>query len=246
MEATSAAMMNVRETWPLYDTAQIGPGMSSPAGYASYAALANLEDIPFFSVRNKAEVGLAYTNKDNKDSMPFVYYIQSIGVHMLSAPRLVALPAQATDADVAEMNSVRIFESLLPYHFGVILKIQEDEKLQSTVEYTPPGMGAYNYTAGATAQIVQMASMGWPSLGNRFTFIDPIAVPRTATLTVSLKPSAYAKYILAHMVGPLNNLLLVDNPAAAVPGPFSANENALIRVTLNGMREVQQRGALHR
>lgn len=246
MEATASAMQNVRETWPLYDTAQIGPGVSAPQGYPSYYSLANLEDIPFFSVRNKAEVGLAYTNKDNKDSMPFVYYIQSIGVHILSAPRLNTLSAQPTEADTAELNSVRLFESLLPYHMGVILKIQEDEKLQSTVEFTPPGTGAFSYTGGAAPQLVQSFSMGWPSLGNRFAFIEPIAVPRTATLTVSLKPSAYAKYLLSHMVGPLSNLILVDNPAAAVPATFSANECALIRVTLNGMREVQQRGALHR
>ena len=249
MEATAAGVQlpfeNAREAWPLYDTMQIGYGVSSPDGVASYAALGQLEEIPFFTVRNRSEVGLAYTNKESKDSTPFVYYLHSIGVEFRSSGNYNEASEVPTVIEIGAMNSNRVFEQIMPYHVGMILRVREDEKLASTVEFAPPGMGLNGWTAGAVPNLYQSANQGWPSMGNRFQFPDPIAIPRSTVVSVSLKLSKYAKTLCAHMLGPqAGEITLVDDPDNPQAG-YGVPANALIRVTLNGFRDVQQRGALH-
>lgn len=245
MEATGRQFENAREAWPLYDTLQIHQDMTDPKGIPSYFALSQLEEIPFFTVRNRSEVGLAYTNKESKDATPFVYYLHSIGIECRSQGNFTELKETPTAEDIAAMNSARVFEQIIPYHIGAILKVREDEKLATTVEFAPAGMGLYSYTAGAVPALVHASTIGWASLGNRFQFPDPIAIPRNTVLAVTLKLSAYARYLLSHMVGPGAVIPLVDDPTSEAPAELIVKANSLIRVTLNGFREVQQRGELH-
>lgn len=246
MEGTARAPMNVREGISLTDTIQIGENVVQPAGYPSYRALAALEEIPFFTIRNRTEVGLAYTNKDSKDSLAYPLRIKDIGIHFHAMPPYHTLPVAegaSTPADIAEFNAGRLFESEIPYHCGFILKVKEDERLAHTVEYAPPGAGSFGYTAGAAPERVQSFNMGWPSMGNRFGFREEIDVPRNAVVSVVLKLSPYAKELLANMPGPLADLLLCNT--ATPPTTVKARRLSIIRVTLNGAREVQQRGEYH-
>lgn len=243
MEGAPGRMpVNVTEAFSLYDTVQIGKEVSLPAGYGSYAALAGLEEIPFFTVRNRTQTGLAYTNKDSIDSLPFVFHVKDIGVRLIAAAPFQALPNSPTATEIADHNAARIFDSLLHYHVGLILKIREDERLAHTVELAPPGTGTFGYTAGAVAANIQSANQGWPGLGNRWTWREPLSIPRNCVLSVVLKPSAYAKELLARMPGPFADLPLVD---LATGTAATARRISLIRVSLNGAREVQQRGELH-
>jgi len=243
MEGAPGRMpVNVTEAFSLYDTIQIAKGTVAPAGYGGYADLAGLEEIPFLTVRNRTQVGLAYTNKDSIDSLPFVFHIKDIGVRFISAGRLDKLGDTPTPGDIADFNAARIFESILHYHMGAILKIREDERLAHTVELMPPGTGAFGYTSGAVPSQIQSANQGWPSLQNRWTWREPLSVPRNCVLSVVLKPSTYAKELLAHMPGPSPDMPLVN---LADGTQFLARRVSLIRVSLNGAREVQQRGELH-
>lgn len=238
--------VNVREAFSLEDAIQIGVGVSSPAGYPSYRALAALEEIPFFTIRNRTEVGLAYTNKDSKDNLPFALRIKDIGIRFKAFPPYHTLPETegvVTPLDTAEFNAARLFESEIPFHCGFVLKIREDERLAHTVEMAPPGTGTFGYTAGASPERIQSFNMGWPSLGNRFTFRDEIDVPRNCVVGVTLKLSPYAKQLLANMPGPAADLQLCNT--ADPPTEVLLPRLSLIRVTLNGAREVQQRGELH-
>ncbi len=246
MEGQARAPMNVREAISLTDTIQIGPKTTQPAGYGSYRELATLEEIPFFTIRNRTEVGLAYTNKDSKDSLAFPLWIKDIGIHFHAMTPYHSLPVVegvTPPADTAEFNAGRLFESEIPYHCGFILKVKEDERLAHTVEYAPPGSGAFGYTAGASPERIQSFNMGYPDLRDRFAFREEITVPRNAVVSVVLKLSPYAKELLANMPGPASDLPLCDT--ADPPGKVLVRRISIIRVTLNGSREVQQRGEYH-
>lgn len=246
MEGTGRPAMNVREAISLTDTIQISAKTTQPAGYATYRELANLEEIPFFTIRNRTEVGLAYTNKDSKDTLPYPFWIKDVGIHFHAMPPYHSLPSGEglpTALDVAEFNAGRLFESEIPYHCGFIVKVKEDERLAHTVEYAPPGAGSFGYTAGAAVERIQSFNMGWPAMGNRFGFREEIGVPRNAVVSVVLKLSPYAKELLSNMPGPAVDLPLCDT--ASPPAIVKARRLSLIRVTLNGAREVQQRGEYH-
>lgn len=246
MEGAARQAVNVREAISLTDTILIGPKTAQPAGYGTYRELANLEEIPFFTIRNRTEVGLAYTNKDSKDSLPFPLRIKDVGIHFHAMPPYHSLPVVegvTPPVDTADFNAGRLFESEIPYHTGFVLKVKEDERLAHTVEYAPPGSGSFGYTAGAAPERIQSFNMGWPSLPNRFAFREEIDVPRNAVVSVVLKLSPYAKELLAAMPGPFSDLALCDT--ADPPGKLLVRRLSLIRVTLNGSREVQQRGEYH-
>lgn len=233
--------MNVVEAYSLYDSAQIGGKVEPEEGYLSFTALAAEEEIPFFTKRTRSKVGLAYTNKDSTDALPFAFHIYSLGVHWLGFPERVPLPEAPTSEQIAEFEAGYLFEKIIPLHTGVTLKVREDERLAHTAELAPPGVGVLGTNAGAYNNApVHAATQGWPDLANRWRFPVPIRVPRNTIVTLNLKFSKYAKSLLLAMPGPgVIALSLGPNQPIDIP------RRAMIRVSLIGKREVQQRDELH-
>jgi hypothetical protein len=233
--------MNVVEAYSLYDTIQIGGKVEPEEGYISFPAMANEEEIPFFTKRTRSKVGLAYTNKDSTDALPFAFHVYSLGVHWLGFPERAPLPETPTAEMISEYEAGYLFEKILPAHTGVTLKVREDERLAHTAELAPPGVGVLGTNAGAYNNApVHAATQSWPDLANRWRFPEPIRVPRNTIVTVNLKFSKYAKQLLLAMLGPgVISLSLGPNQPIDIP------RRALIRVSLIGKREVQQRGELH-
>lgn len=244
MEAVARPAVNVTEAWCLYDTLQIRKDAKDVEGYTTYRALSALEEVPFFTTRNRSEVGLAYTNKDSKEALPFAFHIYSLGVSFVAAPPLAKLPEgeiPPTAEQIAEWDSGRIFEAIMFRHCGVTVKVREDERLAHTVELAPPGTGGFFYTAGAAPSMVQAFNQGWPDLANRWKFPEPIRVPRNTIVKADLRFSGYAKTVLNRMVGPGDMDLYNSETQAKIAVPRCS----MIRVSLIGKREVQQRGELH-
>lgn len=234
--------MNVVEAYTLYDTIQIGSDVTEEEGYASFAALAGEEEIPFFAKRTRSKVGLAYTNKDSTDALPFAFHCYSMGIEWLGAPDRDKLPDNATAQIIAEFEGAYLLEKVLPAHCGVTLKVREDERLAGTAEMIPPGYGATGYTAGAVNQApIQAVTQSWPDLSNRFKFPEPLRIPRNTIVTANLKFSKFAKRLLANL--PTPGVISLYDPSAAAK--IDIPRRALIRVSLLGKREVQQRGELH-
>jgi len=177
--------MNVAEGFPLIDTVQIRSDATEVEGFTSYDALAGEEQIPFYTKRTRANVGLAYCNKDSTDALPFPYFIKSIGLQFLAPPAKTRIPVEevgggSTPADVAEWDTPYLFEKILPDHVGVTLKIKEDERLATVAIMAPPGYGALGADTGADIQApVHGVTLSWPDLKNRFYFPKPLRVSRS-------------------------------------------------------------------
>lgn len=238
--------MNVAEGYPLIDTLQIRSNASELEGFPGYSSLAGEEQIPFFTKRTRANVGLAYCNKDSQDALPFVYHIKSIGLEFQAPPDRAAIPkgegGAPTAEDLAEYEAAYLFEKILPGHVGVILKIKEDERLATTAIMVPPGYGALGTDAGGDLSApVHALTNSWPQLTNRFWFPKPLAVPRQSIVTVSLLFSKWAKGLLKLLPGPTNYALYDMDAKAEKDYPRCA----MIRCSLIGVREVQQRDELH-
>jgi hypothetical protein len=233
--------MNVVEAYALFDTVQIGGKVEPEEGYPTFAALSAEEEIPFFTKRTRSKVGLAYTNKDSTDALPFAFHIYSMGIGWLGFPERAKLPAEPTADQISEFEAGYLFEKIIPAHCGVTLKVREDERLAHTAEFVPPGAGVLGYNGGAYNDApVHAMTQGWPDLANRWRFPEPVQVPRNTIVTVNLKFSKYAKSLLLAMQGPGGiDLSLGPNQ------PITIQRRALIRVSLIGKREVQQRGELH-
>lgn len=239
--------MNVEEGFPLIDTIQIGPGTLEVEGYAGFSNLAGEEAIPFFTKRTRSNVGLAYTNKDSTDALPFAYKLSSIGLQFVGSPDRIRIPVPEiggvpTPEDVAEYEGAYLFEKVLPDHVGVTLKVREDERLATVAVLTPPGYGPQGTNTGADLQApVHALTQSWPDLRGRFKFPEPIRVPRNTIVVVELKFSKWAKALLSCMPGPTSYAMF----DVAAHAKKDIPRRALIRCTLIGKREIQQRGELH-
>jgi len=238
---------NAVEAYAIYDVAQIGEDVEGVAGYSSYSALAGPAKIPFFNVRNQGEVGLAYNNLDTKDSMPFVFHCYTLGVAFAAPTQVV----ESVGPDGSGQNNATAnaqFVQAIPYHCGLRLKIRQDEKLLHTVHFAPEGAGPYGMAFGLDISqgpagldnVLGLTSQtqGEPLLTNRWPFPKGISIPRGATYTVELEFSEHAKRMLNAMPGPGNYRFRTEQGETLVPA------HSLIRVSMFGAREVQQRNEL--
>jgi hypothetical protein len=234
---------NALETYPLYDSILIGsnaPGLYKNAGYfADYAELGQPAMIPFFNVRNKAQAGKQYNNFDSANKLSFVYHCHSIGLS-IEAPA-VSFGSSGAPGEPAPGNL--FFATELVKHCGFILKIGQDEKLVAPGSLMPSGQGVAGYadneaSTGDIQKVIQNTNSGDPELKNRFPFAEPLEMPRESNVEGQLIISEYGREALKKMVGPGNwekdQAKTEQYPAMAV-----------IRVTLFGEREVQQRNAQH-
>lgn len=234
---------NARETYPLYDSVLIGsnaPVLYKNAGYfADYAELGAQAMIPFFNVRNKGQAGKQYNNFDSANKLSFVYHCDSIGIS-IEAPA-VSFGSAGAAGEPAPSNL--FFATELIKHVGFILKIGQDEKLVAPGTLIPSGQGVGGYASndqstGDIQKVIQNTNSGDPDLDNRFPFAEPLEMPRESNVEGQLIISEYGRESLKKCVGPGNwekdQAQTAQYPAMAV-----------IRVTMFGEREVQQRNAQH-
>lgn len=236
---------NAVEDWPLYDSVLIASNVDQlykNSGFlTSYAALANFAEIPFFNTRNKS-VGVQYCNMDSANKMPFVYHLEEIGISFHSP--LGSYQAGGGTPPRTELSDA-FFSADLYSHCGFIFKVAQDEKLVADCGSMPDGEGikgwAGNQSESTSLQFVsnQTFSQGEAEVSLNWKFPKPISIPRDQTIEGKLVLSNDARTALTKMVGP-GLLPLADT------GIDTAPQAALIKVTMYGKREVQQRNALHK
>lgn len=233
--------VNAWEPWTLYDSVLISTVAdtiySGQGFFNSYAALSAPAQIPFLNVRNKSAVGEAYNNFDSRDKLPYVYHAYTIGISF-EAPSVTYGAIQTGQSEGAIL-----FANEIVKHCGFVLKVSQDEKLVHTAELMPNGQGVTGWgtsteIGGAVAPTIgQNVSSGQPDKDNKWPFPNPIEMPREVNISGTLVISPYGKSLLAKMVGP--GTVRVSEAGATYPAA------ALLRVSLGGFREVQQRNALH-
>lgn len=234
---------NITEAWPIYDTIMIGNGSSTkPGWYENYRTFGADQVHPFFNVRNRGEVSLAYTNLETKDQMPYVYHLYSIGLNFIASPGKPEPQENELVPDDNHLIDVLWVQTLMD-HCSVRLRVRQDEKLINNVVLTPEGTGHFGYQSGYNPTSVYGCSVasspGQPHIANRFTFPEPIEIPRGSTFNVELHLSRWAQTLLQNIPGPGTYAFFHGITEHTAP------KKSLIRCSLMGKRAVQQRGELH-
>lgn len=268
-------MPNIKEVWGLRDTVLIGTGMSALARgwFENFAAMAAVNEVPFFNIRNRSLVGPAYNNQDSAEMLAFPYQCYSMGIEfftfaigdscmapepILSKLPLLALKEETRDPEstphlVSEAQTQNIAErqifAALMDHCAAKFKINQDIKLTNVVTHQPAGFGVSGDTRTGGFGVNALGSLSNLSNGrchidNRYKFSVPLDMPRGVNFNVTLYFSQYAKYILARMRGPQTWFNVSQGIWGEIP-LVPENSVAGIAVTLIGTREVQQRGELH-
>lgn len=244
-EQAAAQFANATEAWAVYDAAQIRSDIEmDKLGYKSYAAMGALDEWPFFDQR-KSDVGIAYTNRDSNETLEYVFHAYSLGVRFVPAPCIVEPQGQSNGADHNHLVHQILNQALLE-HVGLVLRIQQDDKLIHQATLAPDGAGPSGISIGIQGGVAPFAGAGAycstngePLLANRWKWPDPVSIPRGATFSVRLRPSKYLKALMSIMPGP-GDLTFDNGTAHKIPAC------ALMRVDLIGKREVMQRNQLHR
>jgi len=249
--------MNVEETYPLFDTVGVCSDLANfstrPAGwFATFAALGQAVDIPFFNQRNVASSGPEYTNLETRDQTPWPFQVHAINVAFF-APSIASQFVEGPN-DVIEYKHSPLWEIELPRHFGLEFAVNTDVRFSCNA--LMPGSGAgpvgfgYGMLSGAESgpDLDQPACYATTTQGvsdrrNGWSIPEPllIDVPWKAAISATLKPSEYARRMLQQFEGP--HQLSFTNAAQSAkitPSSFFG-----IRITLHGIRGVQQRGEAH-
>lgn len=236
--------LNAEEAWDIYDTIQIRDDVEGKEGYASYVALGAVPIWPFFDQR-KADIGIAYTNRDSNESLEFAYECYSIGVRFIAPEGKVEQQVGALGPDNVYVHS--IFSRMIAEHVGLRFKLRQDDKLIHTCTLAPEGVGPNGISAvllGGVAPVNDFGSYsntnGEPHISGRWKFPEPVEMPRGATFNVRLEPSDYCRRLLSAMIGPTAYTLSITSGEEVTKPACS-----LIRVDMIGKRGVQQRNALH-
>lgn len=271
-EIKGKAVANVAETWPIYDTLCVcntfyGSENAQAGWFNSFANFAAQETHSFFMQRTLGSIGLQYTNKATVDRVDFAYDAFSIGVQFF-APGVRTLGSLVGGGLHHRDNfSAHWWESELPSHCALQLKVQTDIVAEGPAMLFSPGYGAHgsgaafehedivvvgpNGALNASYNPVMNWSMtqGLPVLSNRFEFEDPIGIPRTGSIECILTVSEFARELLAELGtgvgggnGPYNYIFQTGaGPVAYTEYPARYG----IRVSLMGLRYVQQRAQYH-
>lgn len=239
---------NAVEVWELHDSVLISKYVDENSKYQGvgfyngYAALGAAAEIPFFTIRNSSIVDQAYCNFDSKDKMNFGFHCFSLGIEFI-APTF-----DGGENPNATMRS-QTFAAELPKHASFVLTLNQDEKVVSTINLVPSGMGVQGSMnesmdpAHSPAQNVQVAQNGWPSIKNRWEFKGPLRIPRNVTIKGTLQFSSIGRAILAGMESP--SLMNVNGDPQPGQGTGNVWQAAMIRVSMFGVREVQMRNLQH-
>lgn len=195
----------VREPWPVYDTIRIResfPQAVQDEGYRSYADLAQADTISLFaSKRKRSTVGEAFSNLDLDGQLSYGIKIYSIGIGF-EAPSCSTPSEIGPDQEAIEST---LFQVDIPRLCGVVLRVNQDDKLVNRVALMPLGQGVTGISAMTEASglsVQSMEALGAPMLPNRWGAITPLKVPRLSTLNIEIRMSREARELLSHMRGP--------------------------------------------
>jgi hypothetical protein len=263
---------NVAEPWVLYDSIVIcdedgmyGSESTTPGFFTNFATFAAQESHTFFKTRTEGMVGLEYTNMQSADSMDFAFECYSFGCAIISPG--VRVSGIVSEGVISGLNTGALhwFETELPRHCSVQLKINQDILCELPAMQCSPGYGmsgggasfahnAYEVANNDYLPVLNFAmSQGVPTMKNRWQFTkrdeqtgeivpNPVKIPRTASVEVILIISEYARTILKTIGGPLNYLFHNPDGTAIVTFP----QRCLLQASLAGKRLVQQRAQYHR
>lgn len=258
-------LFNVKEAWPIYDTLIISPvfyGAESQnrGWFTSVAQFAAQPTHSFFKARTEASAGLCYCNKQSADSMDFAYKANTVGVAFF-APGVRPLsqgPSGLGDVDSLNTQTAHWWETVLPRHCSLELKVQQDivlelPSLAASPGYGPQGGGAsfeheqVGYIApngSGNADYLPVMNMavtqGVPQIVNRWSLgREPLGIPRTATIEAIIRLSEIAQYELQQLTQQYYYFKL---PEGGGPGRTQFPARFGIQVSLLGHRLVQQRG----
>lgn len=252
-EAIQRNYQNVREDWTIHDTVVIhsiyGQTPKNPGWFQSYAALATVNEINFFNVRNRT-IGLFWNDQDARDVMPYGFYLKSIGVRFW-APATNTL--YLSDASVFDHTSHHTFVCDVPWHLYGVLQVQQDEVLKVNSAMLPSGMGFFGDGVGGGSPILpggeqtiagigghhDSFTQGMPQLQNRWVWPVEVQIPKRANIGFKLVLNEYIRSVLLQM----NNWTCPSEEGAAGIKVFNGISG--IQVTLKGERLAQQRGEQH-
>ena len=230
---------NVEENYEIYDTVLIGKGVDEkyPGGFASYAAMAAADEVPFLNIRNSSEAGKVYTNITSKDKLPWGFFMESIGIKFF-----VPTPIKVVDASLsAELAKAKFFMTTLQEHAYLDFLIREDTILTIKPTMIPSGTSAIGHESSvAGAPHSYLVSNGQAYVKNRFSYgRNPVAIPRDTPIKASLRFSELGKELLTAM-GEVGDLEF------GITGTeVEVHNTAMIELSLRGFRLVQQRGEWH-
>jgi hypothetical protein len=254
---------NVTERWMLYDTvaaSELTALANVPGWYTTLAALGTARDLPFFNTRSRA-IGLPYCNMDQRDAFPYAFHLHSVGVTFFANTwTTVDTTYGKGDASMSPEDQVgHLWCVDIPRHAGGVLRVQQDDRLKATSMMLQPGYGPIGDGYGRSAPTAYagagglnpfdhhlgVVTQGVPHVTVRFPLPAPIQIPRRATLAFDLKLNEYCSQLLqavpASQVQPMANLV-----SGAPDNYFHSGKPFYgIQVSLEGFREVQQRGQYH-
>ena len=262
--------MNVAESWPVFDTICLcntfyGSETRELGWFNTFQQFSENETHSFYKSRTIGSIGQQYTNKNTVDTMDFAYHAYSFGVSFWAPGVRTLGKLEAGELTFRDNGSAHWWETELPSHCAIQLKVQQDivaeiPAMMASPGYGPAGSGAsfaHDDILGVVAPVnavnppvMNMAvSQGVPDLRNRFRFPKTIKIPRTATIEAILTVSDVARGVLSAfgdntVEGP-QNYIFVDSVADAVPTYSEFPSRYGITVSLLGKRVVQQRGQYH-
>lgn len=269
---------NVIESAQLYDTIIVCPSMFGAEGqvrgwFNTFNAFATARDHRFFKVRTEGTANLAYTNMESADSMNFPFEAYSMGISFFSpASNFMAgiqlVPEQGGPPSVMpgriDPSAGHLWKFELPRHAAIVLKTNQDVRVEVPCYAAPPGYGPTgggaaleqntmpgpngvysfkNYKQHSTLNT--FGTQGVPIITNRFKFPNPLIIPKNSTIEGELVLSEYARTLIGSLMGPQNyvfangNVAVGTNMATFFPMRFG------IRLSLFGKRMIQQRGQYH-
>lgn len=226
---------NVMESWMIYDTALIGPGVDTAHNwYLSFTTLAAAPEVPFINVRTLSSAGAAYTNVTSRDKFPWMYMLHSMGMRFIYPDPTIDNSSPHT----AIMAATKLFNQVVQEHAWFELEIREDVVLRVKPSHMPAGVGVQGYVQGNNAAnnwISTTLTNGAPYLGNRWKFVGKsLAIPRDTPVKGRLMFSQYGKDLLGQM-----------DAVSGLDFEDEFNNIAMIELTMLGTRGVQQRGEYH-
>ena len=251
---------NVLEPWAIYDTLVVGsnlygPESSVPGWFTTMANFGARQDHLLFKGRTEAIAGLPYNNQQQADKTDFAFHVSSIGLRFFGPSTNQEYDADEAAALATPQDVLASFwQWELPDHVGVVFRVAQDIKLESTGFLTPPGYGprAQGSSLGVDADTnppvglcthITAGTQGVPIKENRFQFQNWIGIPRNEVIEVSLWLSEYARYILTSIAGPGAYGFHFWGGEGSAYLTFGTRYG--IQCSLYGLREVQQRGELH-
>lgn len=203
-----------------------------------------------------------YCNQDARDLMNYGFSLRSLSVDFIGpnvAAELIDNEGTGYDHQIYgyasyEARNTAIWSAEIPHHCGFELKINQDTHLKTNVAMcgTQTGMTGGGFgnlmdnNASGISYAANLTSIhgGMPMLRNCWQFPLEIGIPRKAAISAVIKPSEWCKSLMQTMKGPGAYPIRTESP------PWTSNYKKipflyLIRVTLNGVRYIQQRGGYH-